>query len=215
MTALGAWRDEFLAEAQINTAHADGYVGRPALEETEQRIPARYAGALPADPDVRAWMLKVAAPAATRRRAIVSIGTGPSLLMLGRTGTGKTHLAYGAIRGFAACEIYTRWQFVTAADLYAMLRPRPGIDPEAEFRKYANAGLLVVDDIGAAKSSEWVEEVNYRLINHRYEAMVPTIFTSNVLPDNLGPVLGARVASRLTEMFDRVVLEGADRRYAA
>ena len=43
-----------------------------------------------------------------------------------------------------------------------------------------------VDDLGAAKPSEWTEEINYRLVNHRYEHMLPTIFTSNVPARELG-----------------------------
>jgi DNA replication protein DnaC len=215
MTPLDAWRDNFLRTGRIDTAHADGFVGKSAMEETQARIPARYADALVTESDVCSWMYSVADQAVADRRAAVNITTGPSLLLLGKTGTGKTWQAYGAIRCFAACEIHTRWQFITAADLYALLRPRAGVDPETEFRRVADAGLLVVDDIGAAKASEWVEEVNYRLINHRYERMRPTLLTSNVLPGDLAKVLGDRVASRLTEMSARATLKGADRRYAA
>src|SRR5690606_7391206 len=99
-----------------------------------------------------------------------------------------------------------------AADLYARLRPRHGIDSETEFRAIADAPLLMVDDLGAAKTSEWVEEVNYRLINWRYDRVLPTVFTSNVLPKELKVALGERVASRLVEMADRVTLKGEDRR---
>jgi DNA replication protein DnaC len=86
------------------------------------------------------------------------------------------------------------------------------VDSEEEFRRYATARLLVIDDLGAAKGSEWVEEINYRLINHRYEHKMPTLITSNLLPKELGAALGERVTSRLVEMADRVVIEGTDRR---
>jgi DNA replication protein DnaC len=111
----------------------------------------------------------------------------------------------------AACS----WKFVTAADLYATLRPRQGHDSETTFRGYADCNLLVLDDLGAAKNSEWVEEINYRLINHRYQEKLPTIITSNLTPKTLSPGLGDRVTSRLHEMTTRVVLEGSDRRRAA
>jgi DNA replication protein DnaC len=96
--------------------------------------------------------------------------------------------------------------------MYAALRPRSGVDSETEFRKYAHARLLMLDDLGAAKSSEWTEEINFRLINHRYENQLPTILTSNVLPGELMNRVGDRVASRLVEMCDRVVIKGSDRR---
>ena len=100
-----------------------------------------------------------------------------------------------------------------AADLYARLRPRHGVDSEDVFERHAKAPVLMLDDLGAAKGTDWVEEVNYRLINHRYERMLPTLVTSNVRPRDLAGVVGERVASRLTEMATPVVLKGPDRRY--
>jgi DNA replication protein DnaC len=100
----------------------------------------------------------------------------------------------------------------TAADLYAHLRPRDGEDSHEAFQRVADAPLLVLDDLGASKWTEWVEEITYRLINHRYEQCLPSIFTSNLVPAKLREALGERVASRLTEMCDRIVLKGDDRR---
>jgi DNA replication protein DnaC len=231
--ALHAWREEFLAEFGIarealdealhyaqdaNPATAgrtpDGAV-RPSSPGTEERIPQRYADALPSSPEVRTWMAVLTRNALSTRRVVVSLTTGPSLLLLGITGTGKTHEAYGMIRGLAVLGVRSRWRFTTAADLYAKLRPRHGIDSEAVFDEHAGAALLVVDDLGAAKPSEWIEEVNFRLINHRYEGMLATLFTSNLTPRPLADVLGERVSSRLKEMTERVTLKGSDRRYAA
>jgi len=181
------------------------------LAETDRRIPPRYAGATATAPAIVDWVHQLrdlALPSGHVAR------TGPSLLVLGPTGVGKTHQAYGALRMLASCGVRGRWVAVPAADLYARLRPRHGVDSEAEFTKIADAPILVVDDLGAAKPSEWTEEINYRLVNHRYEHMLPTIFTSNVPARELGQVLGDRVASRLCEMAVRVVLEGADRRRA-
>ncbi len=68
----------------------------------------------------------------------------------------------------------------TAADLYGRLRPG-GSDQgtEHELRRYTRVPILLLDDLGSAKASEWVEEITYRLINERYNACRPTIFTSN------------------------------------
>jgi len=87
------------------------------------------------------------------------------------------------------------------------------VDSEDVFERHAKAPVLMLDDLGAAKDSSWVEEVNYRLINHRYEWMLPTLVTSNVPPRDLAGEVGERVASRLTEMATPVVLKGPDRRY--
>lgn len=181
----------------------------------ETRIPARYADAVATHPRVAQWVRHLVSNAAITQASPggpVGLSGGRSLILLGETGTGKTHEAYGALRAFGASGVTMSWKFVAAADLYAQMRPRHGVDSEAVFEDYASAPLLVIDDIGAAKGSEWVEEVNYRLINHRYDRLLPTIITSNLGVAELRGRLGDRVASRLNEMADRVVLEGGDRR---
>lgn len=140
------------------------------------------------------------------------IAKGPSLLIAGPTGTGKTYQAYGAIRALLARGVRLRWEATTTADLHARLRPRVGRDAERDLRSLARCPLLLLDDLGAAKASEWTEELTYRLINHRYEHMLPTLITTNLPTDQLRSALGDRVASRLAEMTDRVVLDGTDRR---
>jgi DNA replication protein DnaC len=105
-----------------------------------------------------------------------------------------------------------RWRATTAADLYADLRPRPGVDSERELAAFARCPLLLLDDLGAAKASEWVEEVTYRLVNRRYNHLLPTLITTNLPISDLRDHLGDRVTSRLAQMTDRVAFEPVDRR---
>lgn len=185
-------------------------------EQVRRCIPARYANATVTVDGVADWVRAlVEASAPKHPTATPAIRTGPSLLLLGPTGTGKTFEAWGAIRALAVSGARFTFRVTTAADMYAKFRPRPGVDSEREFEGYLKTGVLVVDDLGAAKSSEWVEEVNYRLINSRYEQGLPTLCTSNVPVKQLADHLGDRVTSRLTEMAMRVVLEGQDRRRVA
>jgi DNA replication protein DnaC len=72
--------------------------------------------------------------------------------------------------------------------------------------------LLILDDLGAARTSEWVEEITYRLINRRYNLMLPTLITTNLAMGDLRAQLGDRVASRLAEMTTRVTFAPVDRR---
>jgi DNA replication protein DnaC len=185
-------------------------------EVVRRRIPARFADATVTVEGVADWVRDlVEASPPKHAMGCPSVRTGPSLLLLGPTGTGKTFQAWGAIRALAVSGARFTFEVTTAADLYAKLRPRHGVDSEREFDTYLRTGVLVVDDLGAAKSSEWVEEVNYRLINTRYEQGLPTLCTSNVPVKQLADHLGDRVTSRLTEMAMRVVLEGQDRRRVA
>lgn len=183
-----------------------------AVKAAERRIPERYADAVADREEVAVWVSQLIARSVTRLRLAASVRTGPSLLLLGGTGTGKTFQAFGAIRALAASGAQCQWIFTTAAEMYANLRPRNGKGDDGQIQRVMDVPLLVIDDLGAAKSSEWTEEINYRVINHRYERMLPTLITSNVPPKDLSNALGERVASRLIEMTTRVVLDGGDRR---
>lgn len=192
-------------------------IARANLVHANEVIPFHYRGAVPAEPALRTWVDAVAAAArdhqVARGALIANAHRGPSLLLLGPTGVGKTHGAYGAIRDLAITGVTIRWIITTAADMYGALRPRHGVDSETEFRHYRDARLLLIDDLGAdRKPTEFTEEVNFRLINHRYQEHLPTLITSNVSPGELAGRLGDRVTSRLAEMCQRIVLKGADRR---
>lgn len=207
--------DPTIPDAVLTDDEADRYwlqEYREIAAKQQERIPGRFADATATHPEVRAWVVSLIDLVREQRRTAPRVITGPSLLLVGRTGTGKTHQAYGAIRALARSGAGVSWTVTTAADLYATLRPRHRVDSEEEFERFARAGLLVLDDLGAAKGTEWNEEVNYRLINYRYERELPTIVTTNVASAKIQEALGERVASRLVEMASRVLITGPDRR---
>jgi len=72
--------------------------------------------------------------------------------------------------------------------------------------------ILIIDDIGAEKASDWVAETLYHLINTRYENLKTTIFTSNLNLSELSDKIGDRIVSRIAEMCEVFKLEGKDRR---
>ncbi|MGI5258786.1 ATP-binding protein [Streptomyces angustmyceticus] len=186
-----------------------------ALELADARIPARYRRALADHPQVTAWVDEITRTGRPGPGGAPGIADGPSLLIAGPTGTGKTHQAYGAVRSLLAAGVRLRWEATTAADLYASLRPRAGHDPERALWALGRCPLLILDDLGAAKTSEWTEELTYRLINRRYNEMLPTLVTTNLSIGDLRNSIGDRVASRLAEMTTRVILGGTDRRRRA
>lgn len=181
-----------------------------AKRELNRQLPPLYTQAETEIAELLGWARELSDVDMTNGRA-----EGPSLLLLGGTGTGKTHAAIGALREYVRAGGDATPVMIPAPDLYAELRPKAGRGNDGVFERYAHSKLLFLDDIGAAKASEWVEEINYRLVNHRYNQQLPTIFTSNVPPRELGAVLGERVASRLTEMCRLVALKGPDRRRSA
>jgi DNA replication protein DnaC len=172
------------------------------MASCDELFPRRYRDAEPDHPDVSAWV----------HEAVTHLAEARSLLLLGATGVGKTHLAYGALRAAVLGCRGASWASTTFADFAAALRPQPKKDTEIEMQRYRAVDLLLLDDLAAAKNSEWVEEITYRLINGRYEDMRPTIFTTNLALVDLKEAIGDRVASRLAETCTRVVLDGPDRR---
>lgn len=194
-------------------------VARWSILEAAKIVPVHYAGAVADDTHVLQWVAELKANALQRQRAhggpVATVNHGRSLILLGPTGTGKTYQAYAAIRELAITGVAARWEVTTAPDMYGALRPRHGIDSEAEFRRYRSAAILLVDDLGASKVTEFTEDVNFRLIDWRYKHHLPTLFTSNALPKDLADRLGARVASRLREMCQSIPVLGQDRRRGA
>lgn len=180
-----------------------------ALTRWTTATPPRYQTALPSDPQVLAWAAAV----------VRTPETAGSLLITGTTGTGKTHEAYGALRLIAAAGPRSfQLRAVAVADLYGALRPGgPAGAAENQLKAWCKVPLLLLDDLGSAKASEWTEEVTYRLINHRYNHCLPTLFTSN-LPAasregrDLTAALGERIVSRLAEMTTVIAMAGDDRR---
>ena len=205
----------------LNSGDSDPYhpanVARYSLVAASKIVPFHYRAAVTDSPEILTWLKELTSQAreaqAERGAPVASVTQGRSLLLLGPTGTGKTHQTYGAIRDLALTGVAATWVVTTAADMYAALRPRHGIDSEAEFRRYRDASILLLDDLGAErKPTEFTEEINFRLINWRYENHKPTLITSNLVPKEIAERLGDRVTSRLIEMCQRVVFKGPDRR---
>lgn len=129
--------------------------------------------------------------------------------LTGNTGTGKTHLIAAIVNNLHARG--HRVLFAAVPDLIADFRA--GIatgESERRIQDAIAAPLLVLDDLGSGKATDYTVEVLERLVNARYEAMTPTLVTTNLLPQTIGEVISQRVASRLMEMLDWYSLGGAD-----
>lgn len=72
--------------------------------------------------------------------------------------------------------------------------------------------VIVLDDIGVEKVSEFVEEFMYLLINTQYEKVYPMVITSNLPLSKLAEKLGDRVVSRIKEMCEVIEIKGEDKR---
>jgi DNA replication protein DnaC len=73
--------------------------------------------------------------------------------------------------------------------------------------------LLVLDDLGGGKTTDWTADTLYRLVDTRWAYQRPIIATTNLTAPDLREAVGARVASRLAAGV-QVALKGDDRRRA-
>lgn len=144
------------------------------------------------------------------------------LFLLGPPGVGKTHLCVAVLRQ-AVLRTKARALFYDTRELLRLIRQT--YDPVVQatesdvLRPVLQADLLVLDDLGAEKTSEWVEETLNLIVNHRYSERRVTLFTSNYDdkpdhgdPDSLLFRIGIRMRSRLHEMCEFLHLDGADYR---
>jgi DNA replication protein DnaC len=108
------------------------------------------------------------------------------------------------------------WQNVV--DLIVGLREdmgRPMDDKEWEFRPGElrnHPGVVVLDDLGREKVSDWTGETVYGIVNHRYEAMLPTIVTTNLTGAELAASPYWPAISRLAEDGALIRIEAPDHR---
>jgi len=136
----------------------------------------------------------------------------------GECGTGKTHIAY-AIAKQSEDVMKLDVRFYNIPDLIRHLKRdfteenKFLSDENTNIGKLLNfSGLLILDDFGTEKLTEWVEESLYMIINRRYENVYPTIFTSNLSPEKMVEKFGDRIVSRIIGSCDIVELKGNDRR---
>ncbi len=143
------------------------------------------------------------------------------LFFQGPPGVGKTHLAVAILK--QVIEKGARGLFYDTRDLLRIIRstydPVNRTQEMDVLRPVIEADLLVLDDLGAEKTSEWVEETLNLIVNARYSEKRTTIFTSNyddnpdsTDPDSLLFRIGFRMRSRLHEMCEFLYLDGADYR---
>jgi DNA replication protein DnaC len=139
---------------------------------------------------------------------------GNGLYFCGGVGTGKTHLAVAVMNELIRKKRVPSL-FVTVPELLDNLREvynKPGRNLDEWMDAVQNADLLILDDLGSERVTEWVRERIFVIVNHRYRESLPTIFTSNIGPKDLAQQLGERTASRIIAMCDWIALEGEDYR---
>jgi DNA replication protein DnaC len=152
---------------------------------------------------------------------------GRGLLFVGTVGLGKTHLAVAILRALVT-EKGVRGLFCDYRDLLKQIQnsynPQVATTEMELLRPVFDAEVLVLDELGAVKPTEWVWDTVAHILNTRYNDKRTTIITTNYpdLPaagvqgsrggreESLGDRIGERMRSRLAEMCVTVELRGDD-----
>ena len=126
--------------------------------------------------------------------------TDNSLILRGNTGCGKTHLAVAMIEN----KNYHDVRFITVPDLLLKIRSSfnnpSGVNEDEIIREYSEIPILVLDDLGAEKTSEFAITTLYIILDRRIRDCRKTIITTNLSKEEIEATFGARIASRLAGM---------------
>lgn len=137
----------------------------------------------------------------------------PNVLLFGPVGVGKSYAAVAALR-----PVHDRGHTVAFWPVTTLLEATSpgGSDPAGAMASATQADVLVLDDLGVERDTEWVAERIYEVVNQRWLDEVPTIVTAN-LPnaEALCAAVGERVYSRLQDGAVGLRLSGRDRRRGA
>jgi DNA replication protein DnaC len=208
----------FLIDQETNTASdCDCRPQRVALAKARSLsavIPRRYRDVAFDRPPVTDIDPQVVA--ATRRFADTideKLDAGRGLWFMGPVGTGKTTLAMlvskSALKAGRSVAIYSLPRLLNEIrDTHRAERSHLEL-----LDRLIGVDLLHIDDVGAERTTDWVLEELYSIINGRYEDQRSLVITTNILDhEALCEQITERTVSRLTEMCDELPLLGHDRR---
>lgn len=153
------------------------------------------------------------------RQIEANLDDGRGMWFMGAVGTGKTSLAM--LVSQAALDAGRSVAVYSLPRLLSEIRKTYEDDSDRSYLdlmdRLAAVDLLHIDDLGAERSSDWVLEQLYSLVNSRYEDKKAILATTNLDEDALREQVGSRTVSRLTEICDGppLPLHGDDRRIVA
>jgi DNA replication protein DnaC len=143
------------------------------------------------------------------------------ILFTGSVGVGKTHLSAGILHGLIekgiSCRFYEYRSLLK--EIQNSYNPNTNTTEMTILAPLFEYEVIVLDELGAARPSEWVQDTIGLIINARYNEKKLTILTTNYLDNNLDSTdevladrIGVRLRSRLYQMCQTVKVEGEDYR---
>lgn len=147
---------------------------------------------------------------------------GKGLYLEGPCGTGKTHLAIAIALEIinTGVPVICKTSIDILGDIKRCYERNSEVTEEEVLEAYKTVDLLIIDDLGKEQVTEWSVPVLYSILNERYEALLPTIITTNYNTTALAEKLSAKgeaetataIISRFVESSKRVTMSWADYR---
>lgn len=131
------------------------------------------------------------------------------LMLLGSYGTGKTHLAAAIANDLIDRSISVL--FGTYSEHLEHIREEFNQNGAGQYLSMMKTiPVLVLDDLGKEKKTEWSQQILFDVINARYEHLLPVVITTNLSADELANHVGGAIWSRLYEMCGALTTKGKD-----
>jgi len=134
-----------------------------------------------------------------------------SILLMGDVGLGKTFLC-SAI-GNAVLDARRSMVYFTLSEFLDLVRLMK-FDDDQDYRqgvqRLLDADLIILDDLGAEKVTEFAAQELFNIINHRMNRLLPMVIATNLTPGEIQSTYGQRIASRLLGSFEVLPLKGED-----
>jgi DNA replication protein DnaC len=123
---------------------------------------------------------------------------GAGLILCGKLGTGKTHLALSIAAEVVKTGVECR--YINLLDLIRWVRStwKDGNEYRV-LNELSNYGLLIIDEIGVQNGTENEKTILFDIINSRYENMLPTIIISNLAIEEISQLISERSVDRITD----------------
>ena len=136
-----------------------------------------------------------------------------SLVLSGKPGLGKTHLAVASILHMMK-KYDKKPLFLSSPELFVELRDRikNNVTERSIIDRYLQVPLLVIDDLGVETKTDRSVETFYSIIDGRSRSNKQIIITSELTIEDIGEIYGDRLASRLCGMGEYIRIEGDDYR---